>query len=530
MAINPTAPLTPISPAAPPGSQPHSVVLQAVARAALANLTQALGEPVGAPTAGDPREGVELADKAGDRDAGRAMVAGPAGDSGSDASAARAAPVETRLTRAVRIAAAQAVPRQAGLAPLMADVAAMLEHPETPLEVRSAGAALLARIPPASEMVTARELRTAVEQSGVFLEARLARGGQPEHDGEPLAGSPETDLKAGLLVFKDALSGWLARTALTPPTPGSMESPPCPPSAPLGADPFSEASAPAGTIPQRSERDADVSGAHARSAGPSTNDDDAVEPRFAAFIAPSEGAPSVGPARPASPALGLLDLAQGSPGDITPTPAPLAVRGYGGASIEPENPSTPPPPFADGPMAGQRPTRSQLPAGASSEEIVRRLLKGVSAALSRQVLMQIASLREVHQEPETDETRTSPARLNLDLPFATPQGVAVAQFEITREGGGGAATGSAERTYRVRFSIDVEPLGPVHALVMLAGKRARVSLWAARSEIIASLRASQESLGAALRQAELTPEIAIHSGPPPVKDAGALGHFVDQAS
>lgn len=181
-------------------------------------------------------------------------------------------------------------------------------------------------------------------------------------------------------------------------------------------------------------------------------------------------------------------------------------------------------------MAGQRPTPSRLPAGASSEEIVRRLLKGVSAALSRQVLMQIASLREVHQDPETDDTRTPPARLNLDLPFVTPQGVAVAQFEITRDGGGGAATGSAERTYRVRFSIDVEPLGPVHALIMLAGKRARVSLWAARSEIISSLRASQESLGAALRQAELTPEIAIHSGPPPVKDAGALGHFVDQAS
>ncbi|WP_304279697.1 flagellar hook-length control protein FliK [Caulobacter segnis] len=412
----------------------------------------------------------------------------------------------------------------------MADVAAMLEHPETPLEVRSVGEALLARIPRAAEMSTAQGLRTAVEQSGVFLEARLARGAQSGPDGEPLAGSPETDLKAGLLVFKDALSGWLARTALTPLTPArSMESLHRPPSEPLGADLLSEASPPAGTTPRWGERDADVSGAHARSAGPSTNDDDAVEPRFAAFIAPSKAAPSAESARPASSALGLLDLAQGSPANNRPALAPLAVRGYGGASIEPQKPSTPPPPFADGPMAGQRPTPSQLPAGASSEEIVRRLLKGVSAALSRQVLMQIASLREVHQDPETGESRTPSARLNLDLPFVTPQGVAVAQFEITRDGGG-PATGSAERTYRVRFSIDVEPLGPVHALITLAGKRARVSLWAARSEIVASLRASQESLGAALRQAQLTPEIAIHSGPPPVKDAGALGHFVDQAS
>jgi hypothetical protein len=148
--------------------------------------------------------------------------------------------------------------------------------------------------------------------------------------------------------------------------------------------------------------------------------------------------------------------------------------------------------------------------------------------------MQIASLPEPphHHEAETTEARQQGARLNLDLPFMTPQGVAVAQFEISHDGGGsgGGAVGPAERTYKARFSIDLEPLGPVHALVTLTGARARVSLWAERAETIARLRAGEESLGAALRQVELTPEVAVHSGAPSAQGGSPLGHFVDQAS
>jgi hypothetical protein len=483
--------------------------------------------------------------------------------------------------RAVRAAAADAVPRQAGLAPLMADVRAVLDRPDTPPDVRSAGEDLMARLPRAFEVSTARGLKKAVEQSGVFLEARLARSATSAPDGQAPPASPGTDLKAALLVFKGALSGWLARAAPPPveepentvvvaeqpaetaevaqPAKASRPPPSPPPrqgpEAPALQDAPSVAAAAALEVSPEEPEGAALPANSVKAQTPPTGGEEAVsptrptaahvvearqddvEPRFAAFLAPLKSTPPTPSAKPVSAVLGFLDLAEVSPApdDGRPPPpaaTPLAARGYGGTPADPAGPKTPPPPFAGGPMAGQRPKVTELPEHAAADELVRRLLRGASAALARQDLMQIASLREVHHDPETGETRPQPSRLNLDVPFVTPGGVAVAQFEITRDGGGagGGVVGPVERTYRARFSIDVEPLGPVHALVTLTGARARVSLWAERAETIARLRAGEEALGAALRQAELTPDVAVHSGPPPVKDGRALGHFVDQAS
>jgi hypothetical protein len=544
-----------------------------MARAALANAAGKMGEPTGRPGLADaarPRQGVDQAEKSSTQDAGRPPASSPP-SGGSGASASRPAPQESRLMRAVRLAATDAVPRQAGLAPLMADVRAVLDRPDTPSEIRTAGEILLARLPQTFEVSTAGGLKKAVEQSGVFLEARLARTNASSPHGDAAPGLPATDLKAALLVFKGELKDWLVRA--TPPMveePGA-ETPidPLPDADQLVETRTSSAVVSSETQPQddapaeaastltkvleASLADDDASTppqtpsnvspvgrsgdgvpiAELAPAEASVVEDEVVEPRFAAFLASSTTPTASQPGHSSSSALGLLGLAEVSPSAAENRPsAPVVARGYGAAVTDPGKPNTPPPPFADGPMAGQRPMSSQLPAQAALDEIVRGLLKGASAALARQDLMQIASLREVHYDPETGEVRPQPARLNLDVPFVTPQGVAVAQFEITRDGGGagGPAFGPAERSYRARFSIDMEPLGAVHALVTLTGSRARVSLWAERAETIARLRAGEETLGAALRQAELSPEVSIHSGPPPLRDASALGHFVDQAS
>ena len=75
----------------------------------------------------------------------------------------------------------------------------------------------------------------------------------------------------------------------------------------------------------------------------------------------------------------------------------------------------------------------------------------------------------------------------------------MAQFEISRDGGGNEVE-AAKRVWRARFSLDVEPAGPVHALVSLSGDRTSVRMWAERPATAAQLRAGAAQLSQALSQ------------------------------
>lgn len=581
MAIDPTTPLTPILPTLPVGKSPDSVaMLQAMARQAIADTTQQLGALVGraAGATAQASAPVEEAGQAGsqiaDLDTGQTKAAPQAAIPGA---VVRDAP-ETLMARAVRVAAAEAAPRQAGLAPLMANVRAVIERADTPAPVREAGRALLASTPPLADLTSPQGLRRAVERSGAFLEANMARAAAtPTAELQP----PPVDMKAALLVFRGALSAWLGKAA-TPAT-GNSPSADAPasvpeadaeaastPNAPTAARPAASSAAQAAARPQVNTplatpgpASAPPSQAEPEPTSPTIApptasepepveiaprpvtaqapppEDEALDARFGAFVATPKTAPAAPPpvraALSALVQLGLIAedaIAPEAPRAPAVEPKALIPRGYG-APAETTRASTPPPPYAGGPMAGQKPSQATLPPGLPIADAVRTLLKATGGALARQDLMQIASLPD-GARPDIDsvEVRQQGARLNLDLPFVTPQGVAVAQFEIGHDGGGsgGYAGGPIERTYKARFSIDLEPMGPVHALVTLTGSRTRVSLWAERAETIARLRASEEVLGAALREAELVPEVAVHSGAPSTQGASPLGHFVDQAS
>lgn len=200
------------------------------------------------------------------------------------------------------------------------------------------------------------------------------------------------------------------------------------------------------------------------------------------------------------------------------------------ASTRPQHPSRPPPPYAGGPTTAQAATTSDLSESMPPADLARRLLKGANGAIARQELLQIASLPDPRGEVERVSDAKGP-RWVFDLPFQTPQGVAVAQFEVSRDGGGGGSEGDREieRTWRARFSLDVEPLGPVHVQIALTGARTRVGLWAERPDAMARLQAGEEALSVALREAELSPEVAIHVGAPVIA-LTAPGRFVDRES
>ncbi|MES2165510.1 MAG: flagellar hook-length control protein FliK, partial [Pseudomonadota bacterium] len=158
--------------------------------------------------------------------------------------------------------------------------------------------------------------------------------------------------------------------------------------------------------------------------------------------------------------------------------------------------------------------------------VAYRLIENTDAALARQTLLQAASL--LVDVPGTRNDPTVP-RWNFEIPFATPQGTAVAQFEISRDGSGNEIE-AASRVWRARFSLDVEPSGPVHALVSLSHGRTSVRMWAERPATAAQLRINAPQLSHALREAALEPgDIVIGEGAPPKAAPPPAGHFLDRA-
>jgi hypothetical protein len=205
-------------------------------------------------------------------------------------------------------------------------------------------------------------------------------------------------------------------------------------------------------------------------------------------------------------------------------------------SLEPRPPEAPGPvaiaprpgpPYREGPIAGQAAAAPSLPPDAPVMTVAHRLMQETTSALARQELMQIASLPDPRQAQALE---ADGPRWMFEVPVQTGRGEAVAQFEISRDGGGSGGGGEAPApTWRARFSLDVEPFGPVHVHVSLARGRTSVNLWAESAEGLRSLQQESSLLAATLRAAEITAEVAVHPGAPPVRPAAA-GHFVDQAS
>jgi hypothetical protein len=190
--------------------------------------------------------------------------------------------------------------------------------------------------------------------------------------------------------------------------------------------------------------------------------------------------------------------------------------------------NVPPPPISGALPAAQPVVPATLVSNSPSETAMHHLIADAEGALARQTLLQVASLPDRVDSTVVRHDVTSP-RWNFEIPFVTPQGTAVAQFEISRDGGGSDVE-AAKRVWRARFSLDVEPAGPVHALISLSGDKTSVRMWAERPATAAQLRAGASQLTQALVSAELKPgDIVIRDGAPPQPAPVAAGHFLDRA-
>lgn len=425
--------------------------------------------------------------------------------------AAAAGRVLTNLEAlAVSAAVQTAAAKQGSLSPLFANLGVAASSPTLPQTLQQAAAQLLAQRTPLGENLTGDALKTAFQNSGLFLEQSLASASSQASANTP-------DLKAALIVFRQTVASWLgtapATASATPQQPSTVPSSAAPPLSP-------EIEAGDILLPQASARVAD----------------DAAELDGKVRIyAPNEPLPTAAN-RAALASAGLTELQeilQAFPKGVRDAVANLLDaegRATPHAAVNDDafaHSNVPPPPFRGSATTAQPMALPSLAPEDTPTAIAHRLIEDTDAALARQTLLQVASLPVDVPGVKTDPTVP---RWNFEIPFATPQGTAVAQFEISRDGGGNNEVEATQRVWRARFSLDVEPSGPVHALVSLSNGRTSVRMWAERPATAAQLRINAPQLSHALREAALEPgDIVIGEGAPPKPAQPPAGHFLDRA-
>jgi hypothetical protein len=406
--------------------------------------------------------------------------------------------VLTPLERiAVSAAAQAAVTEQDSLAPLFANLGAAVSSSNLPAKLQAAIAQVLAQQTSLDQNLGGGDIKTAFQKSGIFLEASLAAGS--------VSAGGVPDLKAALIVLRQTLQSALGgnATAATPVT-----------------SPAAPHVAAASLVP---------------SSSPNPDVQEILLPQARLPVAENLALAGQAPRSPLAAALAAAGPSAGATMNLLQealqelgNPARAAVTSKDVRGADATFHTNPPPPIRGALPAAQPIAQPTIAPHAPLEATAHHLLDDTDAAIARQTLLQVASLPE-RIDTASKADMTAP-RWNFEIPFATPQGTAMAQFEISRDGGEQEVE-AAKRVWRARFSLDVEPAGPVHALISLSAEKTSVRIWAERSATAERLRAGMSELSQALSRAELQPgDIVIRDGAPvQAEPAARAGHFLDRA-
>src|SRR5437763_6317915 len=445
---------------------------------------------------------------------------------------------------AVAAAAESAATQEESLAPLFTNLDAVAASNALPPKLQQAVMQVLAQRTSLDQNLSGGDVKNAFQKSGLFVEASLASGAVSSPAGMP-------DLKAALIVLRQTLLSSLAATeaagipaasapaAQQPVLPGAAVNP--------TVDATSGAVAPQPVLPAAPETSAAEAAAppHASAAptlAPSSPEIDVQEillPQARVPVADDtlELGSTVRIVLPETPDItrpraattgAVFTLLQ----EVLPESPPEignASSTTGGRNDDlTVHTNTPPPPFRGALPSAQPVASPSIAPGAPLPTIAHHLLSDTDAAIARQTLLQVASLPG-HVDIASARLDSIAPRWNFEIPFATVQGTVIAQFEVSRDGGGSEVE-ATKRVWRARFSLDIEPAGPVHALVSLSGERTSVRIWAERPVTAAQLRAGVSRLSQALSEAELQPgDIVIRDGAPPQSAPAPAGHFLNRA-
>jgi hypothetical protein len=242
--------------------------------------------------------------------------------------------------------------------------------------------------------------------------------------------------------------------------------------------------------------------------------------------------------QPGPPQSDLKSSLQGLRAALTPLVAALAetpaakaaatARAIDSAprNAAPDLSARPPAPRRDGPLVAQAAVEPSLSAGDRPLTATQTLLEQTDSALDRLTLSQFASLPLEGARQDQNQGQ----RLLTEIPLAFHSGTAIMPLRIEKEAERREAGAVEGPLWRVRFALDVEPMGPLQGVVTLQGRKVGVTLWAEREETGRLLRGAAPDLESALVQARFEEgTVDVHTGQPRVMQATA-GQFLDRMS
>ena len=191
----------------------------------------------------------------------------------------------------------------------------------------------------------------------------------------------------------------------------------------------------------------------------------------------------------------------------------------------------PPPPRRGLLPQGQPAISTEAGSGRQPLDIARDLALKTGNALARVSLGQYASLPEKASSSSANMAASSKplASWLFEIPLNIGTATSVVQFEIDQIAEGTVGEADYKRAWRVQFSLDIAPLGPVHARLVLADKKLSVGLWAEGRTAAAGLQRGIAALRQSLEAAEFeVDEIHFAQGRPPSGPPVKAGGFIDR--
>jgi hypothetical protein len=437
---------------------------------------------------------------------------------------------ETALLRTL-LQALQSTPgTKEQIGPLLADLARAQVLPATPTAIRNEIARTLDIAQPL------RNLPDDTELARVLLSSRTppnpTTGVSPAPDMNR-QGALVADLKSALTSLQGALQQWAAKEGVAPaaaPAPQQMAAPTTSALASGSADPVQGVASlptPAGASASSSLQGAikEAGTPQGGTSTPATLQPPLVVPLGSLATLPLPTHPGISSAHggmaDAMVSFLLSQQAAATPSDVMMRQrnAKLANPGDGKSDLSPgaTNPAVAAYRKALPPTPVQPATL--WPHDPGPAFIARTLSARTEAALTQVKILEItAQLQRAEQSTANAQVAPEP-RWTFDLPLQTPFGQAQARFEVSRDSFK-ARNGAQAVVWRTRFSMDVEPLGPVHAQIALLGKHAWIGLWAERPEAMNLLEQQQAELQNTFSADNVEAEVICCIGSPPAHAAG----------